>query len=278
MTSVSRRTISTPSDARGHRAAPRRAVHADVPARAMPGRASSFRRTDRPGHADDSARSSSTRCCTERRTQLGDGRPTRCTPWSTCWPRSRRWASTTSRSSWTVPSRRSWTAARRRSSTRCQRPGLRQSAAQPEYLDVSTEPVRVIDGESVYEAYPSTRLELDVTIEFPHPLIGRQDAAVRVTPDAFASELAPAGRSASCTRSSACARGADQGRVDRERGRARRQRRVERTRCAGPTSSCGTRRWTAWAISRWRARACGRASWRTNRVTRDGDAGSRELS
>ena len=31
-------------------------------------------------------------------------------------------------------------------------------------------------------------------------------------------------------------------------------------RCAGPTSSCGTRRWTASATSRWRGRGCGRAS------------------
>src|SRR3954469_23813660 len=35
-------------------------------------------------------------------------------------------------------------------------------------------PVRFADGESVYEAWPSQRLELDVTIDFPHPLIGRQ--------------------------------------------------------------------------------------------------------
>ena len=35
-------------------------------------------------------------------------------------------------------------------------------------------------------------------------------------------------------------------------------RRRER-RCAGPTSSCGTRRWTASAISRWPARECRRA-------------------
>ncbi|MGH7489020.1 MAG: UDP-3-O-acyl-N-acetylglucosamine deacetylase, partial [bacterium] len=37
---------------------------------------------------------------------------------------------------------------------------------EPDFLDLS-EPVRIIDGASVYEAYPATRLELDVTIEFP---------------------------------------------------------------------------------------------------------------
>ena len=31
-----------------------------------------------------------------------------------------------------------------------------------------------MDGDSVYEARPSDHLDLDVTIDFPHPLIGRQ--------------------------------------------------------------------------------------------------------
>ncbi len=49
-----------------------------------------------------------------------------------------------------------------------------------------------IDGESVYEAYPSATLELDVTIEFEHPLIGRQSSRVGITRESFASELAAA--------------------------------------------------------------------------------------
>jgi UDP-3-O-[3-hydroxymyristoyl] N-acetylglucosamine deacetylase/3-hydroxyacyl-[acyl-carrier-protein] dehydratase len=53
-------------------------------------------------------------------------------------------------------------------------------------------PVRFVDGDSSYEAWPSQRLELDVTIDFPHPLIGRQQGRYCVTPGEFASELAPA--------------------------------------------------------------------------------------
>ena len=53
-------------------------------------------------------------------------------------------------------------------------------------------PVRLSDGEASYEAWPSQRLELDVTIDFPHPLIGRQQGRYCVSRDAFASELASA--------------------------------------------------------------------------------------
>jgi UDP-3-O-[3-hydroxymyristoyl] N-acetylglucosamine deacetylase / 3-hydroxyacyl-[acyl-carrier-protein] dehydratase len=53
-------------------------------------------------------------------------------------------------------------------------------------------PVRFADGESSYEAWPSQRLELDVSIDFPHPLIGRQQGRYCVTSGSFASELAPA--------------------------------------------------------------------------------------
>jgi UDP-3-O-[3-hydroxymyristoyl] N-acetylglucosamine deacetylase/3-hydroxyacyl-[acyl-carrier-protein] dehydratase len=51
-------------------------------------------------------------------------------------------------------------------------------------------PIRVVDGDSVYEAYPSDALELDVTIDFPHALIGRQRFAVRMSEATFAKELA----------------------------------------------------------------------------------------
>lgn len=69
--------------------------------------------------------------------------------------------------------------------------GVASIAGEPEFLDLS-EPVRIIDGASVYEAYPAEQLELDVTIEFPHPLIGRQSRKFTVTEDAFASEMARA--------------------------------------------------------------------------------------
>jgi UDP-3-O-[3-hydroxymyristoyl] N-acetylglucosamine deacetylase/3-hydroxyacyl-[acyl-carrier-protein] dehydratase len=69
--------------------------------------------------------------------------------------------------------------------------GLASLEGQPDYLTLR-EPVRIIDGESVYEAYPSSFLELDVTIDFPHPRIGRQSSRVGITRESFGSELAAA--------------------------------------------------------------------------------------
>nr|WP_025412224.1 UDP-3-O-acyl-N-acetylglucosamine deacetylase [Gemmatirosa kalamazoonensis] len=54
------------------------------------------------------------------------------------------------------------------------------------------EPVRVIDGESVYEAFPADELRVEVSIDFPHPLIGRQCGRYVVTPETFRRELAAA--------------------------------------------------------------------------------------
>jgi UDP-3-O-[3-hydroxymyristoyl] N-acetylglucosamine deacetylase/3-hydroxyacyl-[acyl-carrier-protein] dehydratase len=69
--------------------------------------------------------------------------------------------------------------------------GLAALEGEPDFLDLS-EPVRIIDGASVYEAFPCDRLELDVTIEFPHPLIGKQARRFTVTEELFASELSRA--------------------------------------------------------------------------------------
>jgi UDP-3-O-[3-hydroxymyristoyl] N-acetylglucosamine deacetylase/3-hydroxyacyl-[acyl-carrier-protein] dehydratase len=52
--------------------------------------------------------------------------------------------------------------------------------------------VRVVDGESVYEAHPCDELRLDVVIEFPHPLIGRQATSLAITAESFRRELAAA--------------------------------------------------------------------------------------
>jgi UDP-3-O-[3-hydroxymyristoyl] N-acetylglucosamine deacetylase/3-hydroxyacyl-[acyl-carrier-protein] dehydratase len=69
--------------------------------------------------------------------------------------------------------------------------GLATLDGEPEFLELS-EPVRIIDGASVYEAYPADGLELDVTIEFPHPLIGRQSRRFIINEEIFASELSRA--------------------------------------------------------------------------------------
>jgi UDP-3-O-[3-hydroxymyristoyl] N-acetylglucosamine deacetylase/3-hydroxyacyl-[acyl-carrier-protein] dehydratase len=69
--------------------------------------------------------------------------------------------------------------------------GLASLEGEPEILTL-TEPVRIIDGESVYEAFPADGLDLDVTIEFPHLSIGRQSMRICVTTDSFGAELANA--------------------------------------------------------------------------------------
>jgi UDP-3-O-[3-hydroxymyristoyl] N-acetylglucosamine deacetylase/3-hydroxyacyl-[acyl-carrier-protein] dehydratase len=53
-----------------------------------------------------------------------------------------------------------------------------------------TAPIRLVDGDSVYEAVPADDLTLDVTIDFPHALIGRQQYGLSVTAERFARELA----------------------------------------------------------------------------------------
>ncbi len=69
--------------------------------------------------------------------------------------------------------------------------GLAALAGEPDYL-VINKTIRVIDGESVYEAHPSSGFELDITIEFPHPQIGRQAMKLEITRESFLSELSAA--------------------------------------------------------------------------------------
>ncbi len=71
------------------------------------------------------------------------------------------------------------------------RAGVHEHGGPARYLSV-TAPIRVESGESVYEATPSSRLELDVTIAFPHPLIGEQSIALAVTAESFTRELGSA--------------------------------------------------------------------------------------
>ena len=53
-------------------------------------------------------------------------------------------------------------------------------------------PVRLAIGESTYEAFPADALSVEVSIDFPHPLVGAQRGAWAITPGAFATELADA--------------------------------------------------------------------------------------
>ncbi len=69
--------------------------------------------------------------------------------------------------------------------------GIARQSGAVQYLELR-EPVRFADGDAEYEAFPSTDLELDVTIEFPHKVIGRQHGRFRISPERFATDLAPA--------------------------------------------------------------------------------------
>ena len=62
---------------------------------------------------------------------------------------------------------------------------------EPTLLTVQA-PFTVTEGDSSYVVAPSKRFQLTVTIEFPHPLIGRQAGSFDVSAEAFAKELAPA--------------------------------------------------------------------------------------
>jgi len=69
--------------------------------------------------------------------------------------------------------------------------GVVANGGRPDWL-VLRRSIRVVDGESIYEAEPSLDLSLEVRIGFPHPLIGEQVGTYRVTPQLFARELASA--------------------------------------------------------------------------------------
>jgi UDP-3-O-[3-hydroxymyristoyl] N-acetylglucosamine deacetylase/3-hydroxyacyl-[acyl-carrier-protein] dehydratase len=69
--------------------------------------------------------------------------------------------------------------------------GIAEQPGSVQYLDIRRL-VRLEEGESTYEARPADVLQLAVTIDFPHPLIGRQAGSYRLTGEAFRTELAPA--------------------------------------------------------------------------------------
>lgn len=52
--------------------------------------------------------------------------------------------------------------------------------------------IELSDGDAVYEVGPAARLTLDVTVEWDHPLIGRQRGTFEIDPSGFERDLAPA--------------------------------------------------------------------------------------
>lgn len=69
--------------------------------------------------------------------------------------------------------------------------GIVEHGGEARFLTVRW-PLRVVDGESIYDVCPAPELELDISIQFAHAVIGRQHASFKVTRDTFARELAPA--------------------------------------------------------------------------------------
>ena len=91
--------------------------------------------------------------------------------------------------------------------------GVADQAGEPVVYKV-TAPFQLTEGESTYVVAPAASLRLTTTIEWPHPLIGRQSGSYDITPEAFARDLAPARtfgfvREAEALRARGLAQGAD---------------------------------------------------------------------
>jgi UDP-3-O-[3-hydroxymyristoyl] N-acetylglucosamine deacetylase / 3-hydroxyacyl-[acyl-carrier-protein] dehydratase len=69
--------------------------------------------------------------------------------------------------------------------------GITEQAGEPVVYRV-TAPFTVSEGDSSYVVAPAKALRLTTTIEWNHPLIGRQTGSYDITPGAFADEIAPA--------------------------------------------------------------------------------------
>lgn len=72
-----------------------------------------------------------------------------------------------------------------------ERAGIAEREGDPAALVVQA-PFTVTSGEARYVVAPADRLRITATIEWDHPVIGRQTAALDVTPEAFRREVAPA--------------------------------------------------------------------------------------
>jgi UDP-3-O-[3-hydroxymyristoyl] N-acetylglucosamine deacetylase/3-hydroxyacyl-[acyl-carrier-protein] dehydratase len=69
--------------------------------------------------------------------------------------------------------------------------GVAEHGGAPTELRLA-ECVRVVDGDSVYVARPADAFELEVSIDYAHPMIGAQAGKWSVTEDTFSRELAGA--------------------------------------------------------------------------------------
>jgi len=69
--------------------------------------------------------------------------------------------------------------------------GVRETPGEPVIYRVTT-PFQLSEGDSTYVVAPARSLRLTTTIEWAHPLIGRQSGAYDITPEEFTRELAGA--------------------------------------------------------------------------------------
>lgn len=69
--------------------------------------------------------------------------------------------------------------------------GVRPQAVQREYLKV-LEPVEVVQGSKSVRLQPDEQLRVSYRIGFDHPLLRHQAISLRITPEAYAEQVAPA--------------------------------------------------------------------------------------
>lgn len=68
---------------------------------------------------------------------------------------------------------------------------LKRQARRRRVLEI-TEPLELREGEKFIGIYPCPEYRLHYRIDFPHPVIGKQEFALTLTPDSYRRELAPA--------------------------------------------------------------------------------------
>ena len=69
--------------------------------------------------------------------------------------------------------------------------GLRRQRARRSYLKLRR-PVEVVEGSKRIAVFPHDGFRVTSSIDFPHPLIGRQEMELDLTPETFEREIAPA--------------------------------------------------------------------------------------
>lgn len=68
---------------------------------------------------------------------------------------------------------------------------LKRQARRRRVLEI-VEPLELREGDKFIGIYPCREYRLHYRIDFPHPLIGKQEFALTLTPDSYRRELAPA--------------------------------------------------------------------------------------